>query len=70
MEAFPRYEDRMHGLDPGGRPPTTPGYSQNLTSEHMRDFADIAGIEFALIGQHTDLHQFRNELRWNEAYYR
>jgi L-arabinose isomerase len=45
------------------------GYSQNLTAEHMRDFADIAGIEFALIGQHTDLHQFRNELRWNEAYY-
>lgn len=46
------------------------GYSQNLTSEHMRDFADMAGIEFALIGKNTDLYQFRNELRWNEAYYR
>jgi len=45
------------------------GYSQNLTSEHMRDFADMAGIEFALIGKDTQLHQFRNELRWNEAYY-
>ncbi len=45
------------------------GYSQNLTSEHMRDFADMAGIEFALIGKNTDIHQFRNELRWNEAYY-
>ena len=46
------------------------GYSQNLTAEHMRDFADMAGIEFALIGKNTDLYQFRNELRWNEAYYR
>jgi L-arabinose isomerase len=45
-------------------------YSQNLTAEHMRDFADMAGIEFALIGKKTDLHQFRNELRWNDAYYR
>jgi len=46
------------------------GYSQNLSSEHMRDFADMAGIEFALIGKNTDLYQFRNELRWNEAYYK
>ena len=46
------------------------GYSQNLTAEHMRDFADMAGIEFALIGKDTDLYQFRNELRWNEVYYR
>jgi L-arabinose isomerase len=46
------------------------GYSQNLTAEHMRDFADIAGIEFALIGKNTDLYQFRNELRWNEVFYR
>ena len=45
------------------------GYSQNLTAEHMRDFADIAGIEFALIGKNTDIYQFRNELRWNDAYY-
>jgi L-arabinose isomerase len=46
------------------------GYSQNLTAEHLRDFADMAGIEFALIGKNTDLYQFRNELRWNEVYYR
>jgi len=46
------------------------GYSQNLTAEHMRDFSDMAGIEFALIGKNTDLYQFRNELRWNEAYYK
>ncbi|MBT1685931.1 L-arabinose isomerase [Dawidia soli] len=45
-------------------------YSQNLTAEHLQDFADMAGIEYTLIGQDTDLRQFRNELRWNELYYR
>jgi L-arabinose isomerase len=45
-------------------------YSQNLTSEHLRDFADMAGIEFTLIGKNTNIDQFRNELRWNEVYYR
>lgn len=45
-------------------------YSQNLTAEHLQDFADMAGIEFTLIGKKTDLYQFRNELRWNELYYR
>ena len=44
-------------------------YSQNLTSEHLQDFADMAGIEYVLIGKQTNLYQFRNELRWNEKYY-
>ncbi len=46
------------------------GYSQNLTAEHMEDFAGMAGIEFVKIGKETDLYQFRNELRWNEIFYR
>jgi L-arabinose isomerase len=46
------------------------GYSQNLTSEHMADFADMAGIECVLIGKNTDLRQLKNELKWSEAYYR
>jgi L-arabinose isomerase len=45
-------------------------YSQNLTSEHMSDFADMAGIECVLIGKNTDLRQLKNELKWSEAYYR
>lgn len=45
------------------------GYSQSLSAEHLRDFADMAGIEFAFIGRGTDLYRFRNELRWNEAWY-
>jgi L-arabinose isomerase len=44
-------------------------YSQNLTSEHLQDFADMASIEYVLIGKQTNLYQFRNELRWNEVYY-
>jgi L-arabinose isomerase len=45
-------------------------YSQNLTAEHLQDFADIAGIEFVRIGKDTKLDQFRNELRWNDAAYK
>ncbi len=37
-------------------------YSQNLTSEHLEDFADMAKIEFVLIDQATQLLQFKNEL--------
>jgi L-arabinose isomerase len=44
-------------------------YSQNLTTQHMQDFADIAGIEYICIGKETQLDRFRNELRWNEIYY-
>jgi L-arabinose isomerase len=45
------------------------GYSQNLTAEHMEDFADMAGIECVKIGKDTNLYQFKNELRWSEVYY-
>lgn len=44
-------------------------YSQNLTAEHLEDFADMAGIEFTLISQKTDLYNFKNELRWSDVYY-
>lgn len=45
-------------------------YSQNLTIEHLQDFADMAGIECVHIGKKTDMQQLKNELRWNELYYR
>ncbi|HKO79468.1 MAG TPA: L-arabinose isomerase [Chitinophagaceae bacterium] len=44
-------------------------YSQNLTAEYLQDFAEMAGIEFVLIDNTTRLHQFRNELKWNEVSY-
>ena len=46
------------------------GYSQNLNSAHFEDFAEMAGIEYVLIGKNTNLYQLKNELRWSEAYYR
>ncbi len=45
------------------------GFSQSLTAEHLYDFAEMAGIEFVRIDETTQLHQFKNELRWNDAYY-
>jgi L-arabinose isomerase len=44
-------------------------YSQNLTAEHMADFAEIAGIEYVLIDGDTKLHQLKQELRWSEVYH-
>ena len=44
-------------------------YSPALTTEHLEDFAAMAGIEMALIDRDTDIRRFRQELRWNEAYY-
>ncbi len=45
------------------------GFSYAVTTEHMRDFAELAGIELVVIDGKTELPQFEKELRWNEAYY-
>jgi L-arabinose isomerase len=45
------------------------GFSQALTSEHMEDFAEIAGIEFVPIDGDTTLRNLKQDLRTNEAYY-
>jgi L-arabinose isomerase len=45
-------------------------YSQNLTSAHLQDFAEMAGIECILIGKDTNIHQLKNELKWNEMIYK
>ena len=42
-------------------------FSQNLSSEGLQDFAEMAGIEFVLINKNTNLYQLKNELRWNEV---
>ncbi len=46
------------------------GFSQALRMEHLQDFAEMADVEFLPIDPNTDLREFRNELRWNEAAYR
>ncbi len=45
-------------------------YSQNLTHEYLEDFAEIAGIECMRIGKGSTLPDIKNQLRWNEMYYR
>jgi len=45
-------------------------FSYSVTAEHLRDFADIADIEFLLIDENTDLVEFKKELRWNDLYYK
>jgi L-arabinose isomerase len=32
-------------------------------------FAEMAGIEYVLIGADATVAQIKNELRWNEAYF-
>jgi L-arabinose isomerase len=44
-------------------------FSYSVTAEHLQDFADMAGIEFLLIDEHTSLPEFREKLRWNDLYY-
>ena len=46
------------------------GFSQAVTPEMIEDFSEMAGLEYLLIDQKTDLAEFKKELRWNEAYYR
>jgi len=45
------------------------GFSKAITSEHLVDFAEIAGIEILLINDKTCLSEFKKELRWNDVYY-
>jgi L-arabinose isomerase len=44
-------------------------FSYALTEEHLRDFAEMAGIEFVLIDASTDLQKFKQELKWSDLYY-
>jgi len=44
-------------------------FSYSVTAKHLRDFADMAAIEFLLIDENTRLDEFKKELRWNDLYY-
>ena len=45
-------------------------FSQAITTDYLEDLADMAGIELLVIDQNTQVRDFKNQLRWNEAYYR
>ncbi len=46
------------------------GFSQSLTTEHLRDYAEMMGIEFLAIDRNTELNAFKSEIRWNDASFR
>ncbi|KMK77860.1 arabinose isomerase [Alkalihalobacillus pseudalcaliphilus] len=41
--------------------------SFKATKEQLTDWAELNGIECVTIDKHTDITQFRKELKWNEA---
>jgi L-arabinose isomerase len=43
--------------------------SRSLTSEHLENFAEMAGMECLMIDRDTKASDFLKELRWNDAYY-
>ncbi|MGL4986063.1 MAG: L-arabinose isomerase [Treponemataceae bacterium] len=45
-------------------------YTNLLTTEYIRDFAEIVGIELIAIDKNTTIPQIRNELRWNSVAYK
>ncbi|MGC4033048.1 MAG: L-arabinose isomerase [Tepidisphaeraceae bacterium] len=44
-------------------------YSYDVGTEHIEDFATIAGVEMVVIDKDTELREFRQTLRTNEVYY-
>ncbi len=44
-------------------------FTMALTSEHMQDFTEMAGIEHVRIDADTKINEFKKELRWNDMYY-
>jgi L-arabinose isomerase len=50
----------------GGAHHTSFGYA--ITAEHLRDFAEMAGIEFLLIDAATRLDEFKERLRWSSRW--
>ncbi|MFZ6026853.1 MAG: L-arabinose isomerase [Chloroflexota bacterium] len=44
-------------------------FSYAVTAAQLRDFAEIAGIEFLLIDEQTTVDAFKEKLRWNDLYY-
>jgi len=44
-------------------------FSYAVTPQQLRDFAEMAGIEYLLIDENTYVEDFKEKLRWNDLYY-
>jgi L-arabinose isomerase len=51
----------------GGSHHTSLGFP--TTTEHLRIFAGMCGVEFVVIDESTEIEAFRDRLRWNDLYY-
>ncbi|PPA69910.1 L-arabinose isomerase [Jeotgalibacillus proteolyticus] len=45
-------------------------FSYNVSTEQLRDFAELSSIELLVINNDTNQHAFKNEIRWNDVVYR
>lgn len=45
-------------------------FSQNVSVDQLRTFAEMFDMEFVHIGAHTEIARLKQELRWNEQAYR
>lgn len=45
-------------------------FSFAVTAEHMEDWAEMTGIECLLINKDTDILSLKNEIRWNDLYWK
>ncbi len=45
------------------------GYSKDVTTEMLVDFAEMTGTEVLVIDKDTRLDAFKKELKWNDLYY-
>jgi len=44
-------------------------FSNIITTEQLRDWCEMVGIECVAIDKNTTIPQIRNELRWNAAFW-
>ncbi|MEZ5722027.1 MAG: hypothetical protein R3D59_10480 [Paracoccaceae bacterium] len=67
-ECQPDFKTALHAWILAGGAHHT-GYSYDVTTEMLEDFATIAGIELAVIDADTKLPAFKQDLRTNEVYW-
>ena len=67
-ETKPDFKTGLHAWILAGGAHHT-GYSYAVTTEHLRDFAEIAGVELVVIDERTEVEGLKKELRWNDAYW-
>ncbi len=44
-------------------------FSYSVTADHLRDFTEMAGVEFLVVDENTKIEEFKDKLRWNDLYY-